>query len=402
MTLSFPTTIGILSAVMESYLDWAATAVPDPEICSRCYQISTEFYGNPSSVHKTGQKARELLEEARERCAAALGVKSGEIIFTSGGTESNNMLLLSYLRKPSRGTVLISAIEHPAVLEPAAVLAEAGYKVRFIKPDTDGVVRVRNLSRLLDDDVRLVSVMAVNNETGAVQPVKELAEAVKSFAAVKGRKIHFHCDAVQGTGKVEIDFADPNISSFSISAHKLRGPRGAGILVLKNNIQPVVRGGGQENGLRPGTENIPAIYGLTLALEKAMGNLETNREKGAELSDYLLERLTEKGYTVIPENRKPGDRNYSPFIVSAAVLPVPAEVMARTLDDMGFRVGTGSACSNRKKGQSKTLEAMRVPDDISYSRIRISIGETTTKEEITAFTEALDKASKILRQVTNG
>lgn len=387
---------------MEIYLDWAATAIPDPEICGTYYTTATEFYGNPSSVHRTGAKARELLEEARNRCAAALGVRSSEIIFTSGGTESNNMLLLSFLRKPSRGTVLISDIEHPAVLEPAAILAECGYRVRFIKPGTDGIISPAAVEKLLDDDVRLVSVMAVNNETGAVQPVKELAAAVKHFAEEKGRKIHFHCDAVQGTGKVRIDFADPNINSFSVSGHKLRGPRGTGILVLKNNIQPMVKGGGQENGLRPGTENTPAIHALSLALEKEMADLEKNYGHAAEIMDSLLENLAGKGVTVIPENRKPGDANYSPYILSVAVLPVPAEVMARALDDKGFRVGTGSACSNRKKAQSRTLEAMKVSPDVSYSRIRISIGETTTKEETEAFAEALYKESKILRQVRNG
>ena len=382
---------------MSIYLDWAATAVPDPDIMKTSCECAVRNFGNPSSVHQAGQQANAVLEECRTRCAKALGVKKEEIYFTSGGTESNNIVLLSLLRKPSRGTVLVSAIEHPAVLEPAAVLAENGYKVQYIKPAPDGIIRKESLLKALTPDTKLVAIMAVNNETGAVQPVAQLAHVVQDFAAQCGHKIHFHCDAVQGTGKVVLDFADPAIHSFSISSHKIRGPRGVGILILKNTIQPMVRGGGQEGGIRPGTENTAAIYGMTLALEKALADLDKNSAHAYHLMDTLLNKLAQNNsYQIIPGNRKPGDKNYSPYILSLATVPIPAEVLARTLDDKGICVGTGSACSNRKKGQSKTLAAMGVADNVSFSRIRVSIGSTTTAEEIDQFIKTLNQESSIL------
>ena len=378
---------------MSIYLDWAATAVPDPDIIKASGECAIQHFGNPSSVHQTGQQASAVLEECRIKCAKALGVKKEEIYFTSGGTESNNIVLLSLLRKPSRGTVLISSIEHPAVLEPAAVLAENGYKVLYIKPAPDGIIRKEALLKALIPDTKLVAIMAVNNETGAVQPVQELAYAVQAYAAECGHKIHFHCDAVQATGKTALDFADPAVQSFSISAHKIRGPRGVGILVLKNTIQSMVRG-------RPGTENTAAIYGMTLALEKALAGLEANSAHAYHLMDTFLQKLTQNSaYQVIPTNRKPGDKNYSPYILSLAAVPIPAEVLARTLDDNGICVSTGSACSNRKKGQSKTLAAMGVADNVSFSRIRVSIGSTTTEEEIEQLVQILNKESAALLKV---
>ena len=384
---------------MSIYLDWAATAVPDPDIIKASSDCAISTFGNPSSVHQTGQQANTVLEDCRVRCAAALGVKKEEVFFTSGGTESDNIVLLSLLRKPSRGTVLVSAIEHPAVLEPAAVLAENGYKAAYLKPGADGIIKPSTLEKALTPDTKLVTVMAVNNETGAIQPVHQLAAAVQNYAQHCGHKIHFHCDAVQGTGKVKLNFADPNIHSWAISGHKIRGPRGAGILVLKNTIQTMVRGGGQENGIRPGTENTAAIYGMTLALEKALADLDKNSAHAYHLMDTLLNKLaTNNSYQIIPENRKPGDKNYSPYVLSLAAVPIPAEVLARTLDDKGICVGTGSACSNRKKGQSKTLSAMGVTDDISFSRIRVSTGSITTEEEIEQFIKTLDQESGILRK----
>ena len=373
--------------------------MPDPDIIKASYDCALSTFGNPSSVHQTGQQASAVLEECRIRCAEALGVKKEEIFFTSGGTESDNIVLLSLLRKPSRGTVLVSAIEHPAVLEPAAVLAENGYKVAYLKPGADGIIKTTALEKALTPDTKLVTVMAVNNETGAIQQVHELAAAVQNYAKECGHKIHFHCDAVQAAGKVKLNFADPAIHSWAISAHKIRGPRGAGILVLKNTIQTMVRGGGQENGIRPGTENTAAILGMTLALEKALAELDKNSIHAYKLMDSLIEKLGKNSaYTIIPENRKPGDEHYSPYILSLAATPIPAEVLARTLDDKGICVGTGSACSNRKKGQSKTLSAMGVSDNVSFSRIRVSTGSTTTEEDIEEFIRILDQESSILRK----
>lgn len=389
---------------MEIYLDWAATSVPDPDICKKIYECSIEAYGNPSSAHTAGQKALEILEEARKRCAGALGTDKKEIIFTSGGTESNNILLLSFLRRPSRGTVIVSDIEHPAVLEPVSFLSENGYKIKYLRPDADGIIRRKTLEKALTEDTRLVSVMAVNNETGAIQPVGELSEAAKKYSESIGKKIHFHCDAVQGTGKTEINFADKNIDSFSISGHKFRGPKGTGILILKNSLLAVIRGGGQESGYRPGTENIPGIYGLSLALEKSLRNLNKNHAEAETVMNKIISSLKENHrYKIIPEERLSSPASYSPYILSISVPPVPGEVLARSLSIRNICVGTGSACSNRKKSQSRTLKSMQIPSDISFSRIRISIGYTTTAEEAGSFIAALDEeSSKLLKAAGAG
>ena len=250
---------------MNTYLDWAATSVPDKEIIRKTAETAIEIYGNPSSKHGEGLKAKELLEKSREICSESLSVPVKSIFFTSGGTESNNMALFSLLRKKKRGKLLISSIEHPAVSEPCRILKEAGFTVIKINPGKDGIIKPESFLKHLDTDVQFAAMMLVNNETGAVQPVKETAALIKNFAKENNTKIHFHCDAVQGIGKIRVDVSDKNIDTVSISAHKFSGPRGCGLLIINSMLLPLFSGGGQEAGKRAGTENLPGIYGTALA-----------------------------------------------------------------------------------------------------------------------------------------
>ena len=383
---------------MSIYLDWAATAVPDTEIIKKTAEIAEKTYGNPSSKHTEGLKAKELLDRSREICSKSLNISSRNIFFTSGGTESNNIALFSLLRKKKRGKIIVSAIEHPAVAEPCKILKEAGFTVIKINPGTDGIVKAESVEKQLDNDVQFVSLMLVNNETGAVQPVHETAELVKNYAESQNIKIHFHCDAVQGIGKVEFNASDKNIDTISISSHKFSGPRGAGIIIVNSTLMPLFSGGGQESGTRAGTENLPGIYGTALALEKAFENFTERRLKAEHNFSILYERISLlKGAEIIPSGRTPGDIRYSPYILNLTIPPVPAEVLTRVLSDRGFCISTGSACSSINKKHSDTLSAMQIDNKKAFSAVRISTGFTTKEADINSFCDALEEeAGKLL------
>ncbi len=377
---------------MNIYLDWAATSVPDSEIIKKTAETAVEIYGNPSSKHAEGTRAKELLDKSRQICAKSLSVPVKNIHFTSSGTESNNIALLSLLRKKKRGKVIISAIEHPSVSEPCKILKDSGFTVVKINPDTDGIVKPESLEKLLDRDVQLVSLMLVNNETGAVQPVKKAAALVKGFAESNSMKIHFHCDAVQGTGKVVFDASDRNIDTISISAHKFSGPRGCGILVANSSVLPLLSGGGQESGIRPGTENLPAIYGTALALEKAVTGFDERYRKAEKLFSILFERISAvRGCEIIPSSRTAESRDYSPYILNVSFRPVPAEVLTRILSDRGYFISSGSACSSINKKHSETLSAMKIDNKTAFSAVRISTGCSTEENDINSFCSALDE-----------
>ena len=383
---------------MSTYLDWAATSVPDPEIIKKSAETASEIFGNPSSLHSEGLKAKNLLEKSREICAKSLSVQNKNIYFTSGGTESNNIALLSLLRKKKRGKILVSSIEHPAVSEPCKILKEAGFTVIMINPEKNGIARPESFMKQMDSDVQFVSLMLVNNETGAVQPVHETASAVKKYAKDNSLKIHFHCDAVQGIGKVSFNPADNNIDTVSISAHKFSGPRGCGILVVNSSIMPLFTGGGQEGGLRAGTENLPGIHGTALALEKAVNNFSERHNKAEKLYKLLFDRLSSvRACEIIPDERKRSDENYSPYILNTSFKPVPAEVLTRVLSDRGFCISSGSACSSNNKKHSDTLSAMKIDNKKAFSAVRISTGFTTTEDDINNFCDALEEeVSKLL------
>ena len=358
------------------YFDWAATAVP---------ALQTESpkpgtFGNPSSLHAEGREGKKFLEEARSRCAAALGLKPETLYFSSGGTESNAIAVFSQLFR--RGACLYSAVEHPSVWENCRVLERLGRPVGLIPVEADGRVSEDSLKQALErqPNTRFAAIMAVNNETGAVNDIAALAALLRREGAV-----HIHCDMVQALGKIPVDISGWDIDSASISAHKLGGPRGIGLLYLKKPLETLYRGGGQEGGIRPGTENTAGALALASCLEEYnQGEALEGAWQGArERLDRLMRGLAGLGrYSSIPQERRDaGDRRFSPYILQAAFDGVPGEVMVRALDQAGFAVSTGSACSSSKAGRP-VLEAMGIEAKLRLEGIRISQGRGTGAEEI--------------------
>ncbi len=376
------------------YFDWAATAIPDQDILEAALKKSLDAWANPSSLHAGGKEARAALEKAREKCGELLGVQAKQIYFTSGGTESDHIPLLAILNRPEKGNVAISAIEHPALREMANELKKCGIECRLIPSDKNGFVTPEAVLDSVDEKTLFVSVMAVNNETGAIQPVKEIAAAlVQKYQ--KKRRPRFHVDCVQALGKIPIDFlAAEGVDSAAFSAHKICGPRGIGILYLKNEEEIFLRGGGQEKGIRSGTENLFGALAFADCLErhaflpgKTTPRLE-EQKKWTE--DFIKGLLSIKGASIIPAFRGlPESQNkFSPWVVQASFKNIPGQVMLRALDAKGICVSTGSACSS-KKASRPILEAMGVPAEERESSVRFSFGPKTTQAGMQALLDAV-------------
>ncbi|MBR7063572.1 MAG: cysteine desulfurase [Treponema sp.] len=421
------------------YFDWAATSLPELDIIKNA--LEGECFGNASSLHSFGKGAKHALEDARKRIAKQLGVKSETIFFTSGGTEANHIPILSLLNKPTRGKILVSAIEHPSVMAQCLALKKCGFTVELIPVEKTGIVNVSSVMEHLTQDTMLICIMAVNNETGAIQPIKEIADAVTSQCKDK-RKPHIHVDCVQLLGKVPFSLSEWNISSASFSAHKIGGLRGTGVLYLSSPFEPFLQGGGQESGVRSGTENILGAKIFADCIEKHIlnnvnnvTNCEQNNEHNADAfepgafeqddkstanifeqnnahnendctqsekrfslqikntSHFIEELRSIPNCKIIPENRLPADKNYSPFIVQASFKNIPGQVMLRALDSKGFCISTGSACSSRKNNRP-ILEAMKVLKEMQESAVRFSFGSTTTKEEMRLLLDAIKEITK--------
>lgn len=392
--------------MLRRYFDWAATSLPDTPLLTKALEDSCLKFGNPSSRHVEGRSARTALEDARSRCAAVLGTKPATLFFTSGGTESDNLALLSFLhgRTPS-GSIIVSSIEHPAVRETGVELSRRGLACRWVKPGPGGWIEPEKLavevSRAISEGKapRLIAVMAVNNETGAIMDVPALVRAAREAAGDRADLIRFHCDAVQALGKIPVDLESWEVDSAAFSGHKLGAPRGIGLLYSKRSMEPTYRGGGQERGLRPGTENLFGALAFAAALEaRGTGRAIEESLPGAQRRERLiLEGLAATGRAVIiPENRKPGDCRYTPYIIQVAFPGIPAEVLVRTLDDAGIAVSTGSACSSAT-AERPVLESMGIKRDLAFSAIRISQGQGTTEADVEALLSALDDCLTKLR-----
>ena len=372
------------------YFDWAATSPADEDILKQAVELTLKAWGNPSSSHAVGKQARELLETARERAAKALGVPASTVYFTSGGTESDQIPLLAQLCKPAKGTVLISSVEHPAVREQALALKNCGWNVVQLPVDKNGIVTAEAVTGCLTTDTTLVCIMAVNNETGSIQPIYEIADAITAWAAGK-RKPKLHVDCVQAAGKIKLNLAHAGIDSAALSSHKICGPRGTGILYMKDPIDVFLRGGGQEKGIRSGTENVLGAVAFSLALERYY-----NKEKPelVEASAKFVEALSElKGCTIVPPGRLQNPELFSPYVVQAAFDHIPGNVMLRALDAKGFYISTGSACSSRKS-KRPVLEAMHITPQISENAVRFSFGPHTTVKAIDELLCAVEEVNK--------
>ncbi|HDQ13431.1 MAG TPA: cysteine desulfurase [Sediminispirochaeta sp.] len=389
----------------QTYLDWAATTPIDREIAETMLRDQLDYPGNPSSRHALGYQARDYLEEARAHTAALLGFPKPEpshkarLVFTGGGTESNSIPLLAQLRKKRRGRLLISAIEHASVYELAPVFRDLGYEVRELKPDSSGRVDPRTVAAELNEETIAVALMLVNNETGAIQDIAATAALIRDYEKKIGRHIHFHCDAVQALGKIPLNYPSLSVDSMAFSAHKIRGPRGVGLLWCSGDLVSLSSGGGQEAGLRPGTENIAGAWAMVHGMEKSLTSLEENFKHAAGLRDHFYEAIDEiPGVTPFPEERRELQEFFSPYILAVSIAPVPGEVMARVLDDRGFAVGTGSACSSgQKKKAGRVARAMGAPEETAQSLLRVSTGPGTSFEELDRFLDTFRQELKFLQ-----
>lgn len=362
----------------EHYFDWAATSPADEDILKESLEETLECWGNPSSTHTVGKQARELFETARTRAAKALGVKPETIYFTSGGTESDQIPLLSVLAKPMKGTVLVSSIEHPAIREQSEALKNCGWNVIQIPADSDGIITPEAVISLLTADTVLVCIMAVNNETGVIQPVYEIADAITKACEGK-RRPKFHIDCVQAAGKINLNLSYKGIDSAALSSHKICGPRGIGILYMKDAIEPFLRGGGQEKGIRSGTENVFGAVAFSKCLERYYNKANS---ADTERTNNFVEKLSDlSGCTIVPPSRLEKKNLFSPYVVQAAFNNIPGNVMLRALDAKGFSISTGSACS-AKKNKRPVLEAMHVDPKLRENAVRFSFGPHTTDQAV--------------------
>ncbi len=392
---------------MESlYFDWAATALPDMEIIRKSGETALSCFGNPSSAHREGKKASTLLKECRQKIADCLNVRPEQIIFTSGGTESDNLILFSLLNrkrdgKQDPGSILIPEFEHAAVWEPARYLKEAGWNLRSVRTGSSGLIRSDTLLEKISSDTELISIMAINNETGARAPIPELAIKIAATREKSGNPVFFHTDAVQALGKEEIDLKKWGVDAASFSGHKIGAPRGTGFLYLKNPIELLNRGGGQEGGIRGGTENLPGIFGLALAVEKRYGELEKDLNHAIRIKEYLCRELTTKaGGEIIPDLETVLSESYSPWILMISFPPIPGEVLARVLGDNNIAVSTGSACSSRHKKTFRVSDGLGISRTRAFSAIRLSWGPDTELSECESLIKAFVSNIETLRRVT--
>jgi len=378
------------------FLDHNSTTPLDPEVAGAMAQAQETAWGNPSSVHAAGRAAKKILEEARERAAAQLGCDPGELYFTSGGTESDNLALkgsyFAYPRKPRR--VLVSAIEHPAVLAAAADLLSQGAEVTEIPATAGGVITADALTTALGTDgAVVVAVMAANNETGTIQPTRELADAAHARDAL------FFSDAVQAIGKVPVDVRDWNVDMLALTAHKFYGPRGIGALYVRRGLALAaqITGGSQERKRRGGTENVVGAFGLAVALEKANRLLDSETRRLTELSDYFIEALLE----AVPDVHLHGDRAHRVAnTVNLSFAGAEGEAVVVSLDLVGLCVASGSACASGATEPSHVILALGVPPHRAAGAVRVSLGRTTTREDVERLLRELPPVVERLRALS--
>ena len=387
---------------MEVYLDNSATTKVFPEVAELMTKVMCEDYGNPSSMHRKGVEAEQYIRYAKETLAKLLKVSEKEIIFTSGGTESDNMALIGCaMANMRRGRHLITTkIEHPAILQTMHYLESQGFRVTYLPVDKTGRIRLEDLHSAISPDTILVSIMYVNNEIGSLQPIAEAGALIKKI----NPNILFHVDAVQGFGKFRIYPKKMNIDLMSVSSHKIHGPKGVGFLYVGERVKmlPINYGGGQQKNMRSGTENVPGIAGMTFAAEKIYENFDTDMDKLYELKEYFIKGVKRiEGIQVnglIPDEQDV--RGTAPHVVSVSVAGVRSEVLLHALEDKGIYISAGSACASNKPQTSETLKAIGLQREFWDSTIRFSFSVFTTKEEIDYTLQVLYDMIPMLRKYT--
>lgn len=376
---------------MEVYFDNSATTKPYDEVIKTITDDMKNYYGNPSSAYSLGIKAEQKINECRDIIAGTLNCNRNEIIFTSGGSESNNFLIRGFLSKGKH--MITTKIEHPSVLNTCKALEKQGVEVTYLDVDENGKINIDELLDNIRKETVIVSIMHTNNETGVMQDIETIGKLIKE----KSSRVKFHVDAVQAYGKYKIDVKKCNIDLLSVSGHKIHGPRGIGFAYLKKELrpEPLIYGGGQEHGFRSGTENLAAISGLAEAARIVYGRYKDNFSKVSEIKGYFIDRLKSiKGLKINSE----GDF-YSPYVLSVSFLGVKGEVLLHMLEDKGIFVSTGSACSAKSSEESHVLKAIGLKDEDIRGTIRFSFSEFNKKEEIDYTIGVIDKSLKFLRRI---
>lgn len=380
---------------MQAYLDNSATTACEPGVVEKVVQMMSVTYGNPSAMHNKGVEAENYIKEAKEIIAKTLKVQEKEIIFTSGGTESNNLAIMGCAAANHRmGKHLITTrIEHPSVGNVMKHMEEEGYEVTYLPVDENGIVKLERLKEALRPDTMLVSVMYVNNEIGALQPIEEIGKMVKA----NNPATLFHVDAIQGYGKYRIFPKKMGIDLLSVSGHKIHGPKGIGFLYChsKVKIKPIIFGGGQQRDLRSGTENVPGIVGLGEASREIYTDFEKKIDHLYEIKDYFVEEILKLEGVKI--NGLTG-RVSAPHVVSVSFPGIRSEVLLHSLEEREVYASAGSACSSNKPAVSATLKAINVPKEHLDSTLRFSFSVHTTKEEIDYCMEVLRGLLPMLRR----
>jgi cysteine desulfurase len=375
------------------YFDHAATTAVDPRVFAEMEPYFVERYGNPSEIHRLGREGREAVDKGRAQVAAALGAVDKEIVFTSGGTEADNLALSGYLQRFEPGHLIVSAIEHPAVMETARYLMRLGWEATFAGVDHDGVVDVDAYEAAFRPDTRLASVMFANNVVGTVQPIKELARIAHEHGAA------FHTDAVQAVGAMPIDVGELGVDLLSLSGHKLYGPKGIGALFIKRGtrVGPILHGGGHERRLRSGTENVPGIVGLGAALAIATADLPTEGPRLVALRDRLAAALVATIDDTIrlghPTKRLPGN-------VCVSVAYIEGESMVLQLDGKGIAVSSGSACASGSLEPSHVILGMGYRAEEAHGSVRLTLGRENTQDEADYFLEVFPPIVARLREMS--
>ena len=382
---------------MECYFDNAATTRCGKEAAELMMAVLTQGYGNPSSLHQKGVEAEQYIRAAREKIARTLKCKEKEIFFTSGGTESNNLAIVGAVEANRRAGkhIITTAVEHPSVSAPMAWLQEQGWELTILPVDHEGVISLDALRASVREDTVLVSMMQVNNEIGAIQPIREAAAIVRE----RNPRALIHVDAIQSYGKIPVFPGSLGIDLMSVSGHKIRGPKGSGFLYVrdKTRIHPILRGGGQQKGMRSGTENVPAIAGLGVAAEESCSDFEAKAEHLYGLRERFVAGVAD--FEGVSVNGRPG-RGSAPHIVSVSVEGVRAEVLLHALEERGIYVSAGSACSSNKPSVSATLQAIGLKPSLLDSTVRFSFSADNAAEEIDYALEQLRELIPSLRRYT--
>ncbi|MBP1947813.1 cysteine desulfurase family protein [Virgibacillus litoralis] len=375
------------------YLDNSATTKPDPSVLNSFYQATERFFANPSSIHQLGGEAEKLLIKSKEQASQLLNVQQDEVIFTSGGTEGNNLAIKGIAFKhQGRGKHIITTeIEHPSVYEACNSLENLGFTLTYLPVDKNGVISIEDLTNSIRNDTILVSMMHVNNELGSIQPIKKIGEILKQYP-----KVFFHVDNVQGMGKVPLELKNSGIDLCTISGHKLHGLKGTGILYVnkKTTMYPLLHGGSQERSLRSGTENLAGAVSIVKALRLIKEREKTEVKDMYQLQKFLRNKLAEMEGVVINTPKEA-----APHIMNISVPGLKPEVIIHMLGEKQIYISTKSACSSKQADESKILAACGYDTDRSTSALRISMSYDTTKSEIDTFLKALEEAVNQLKAV---